>query len=249
MNSKPKPASAGSAPAPSFFNLNGYLSKSGKKLFLLALGAVACIALIHFTGLKQYLSNIHDLKDQLRALGIWGPVVFTSAVAMLVAVGAPRLIFCALGGLAFGFFYGLIWSQIGTLAGSYLTFVCARWGGKEWVSRKLAGVESGKLKNIIANPSVFSVFLAMQIPVGGFFINLFLGVTSVGTGTFLVGSMLGFLPEAVVVTLIGSGLGKETTSRALLQVIVAIVCAAIVLGAALLRKRSRLESSKFKVQS
>jgi uncharacterized membrane protein YdjX (TVP38/TMEM64 family) len=248
MNSRPKPSSDQSAQAPSLLSLNGYLSKSGRKLLFLALGAVGCIALVHFTGLKQYLGNVHDLKDQLRALGVWGPVVFTTAVAVLVAVGVPRLLFCALGGLAFGFFYGLIWSQVGTLAGSYLTFVCARWGGKEWVSRKLAGFENSRLKNIVANPTVFSVFLARQIPVGGFFINLFLGVTSVGTGTFLVGSMLGFLPEAVIVTLIGSGLGKEATSRALLQVIVAIVCAAVVLGAAFLRKRSRLESSKLKVK-
>lgn len=206
----------------------------------LALGAVACIALVHFTGLRQYLGNVHELKDQLRALGAWGPVVFTTAVAVLVAVGVPRLLFCALGGLAFGFFYGLIWSQLGTLAGSYLTFICARWGGGEWVSRKLAGFENSRLKNIVASPTVFSVFLARQVPVGGFFINLFLGVTSVGTGTFLVGSMLGFLPEAVIVTLIGSGLGKETTFRAFFHIIIAAACAAAVLGAAFIRKRSRI---------
>jgi len=239
MNSKTKPSGSGSSPARSLLNLNGYISKSGKKLFFLAAIAVASIILIHFTGLKQHLNNIHELKDQLRALGIWGPAVFTLAVALLVAVGAPRLVFCALGGLAFGFFYGLLWSQLGTLAGSYLTFICAKWGGKEWVSKKLSGIESHKFKNLIANPSVFSVFMIRQIPVGGFFINLFLGVTSVSTGTFLLGSFLGFLPEAVIVTLIGSGLGKDSASRALLHISMALIFAALILSAALIRKRSR----------
>ncbi len=243
MHPNPKTAGSDPSPAPSLWNLNGYISQSGKKLFLLAALAVASIVLIHFTGLKQYLSNIHDLKDQLRALGIWGPAVFTLAVALLVAVGAPRLIFCALGGLAFGFFHGLLWSQIGTLAGSYLTFISARWGGKDWVSGKLSGIENRMLKNLIARPSVFSVFLVRQIPVGGFFINLFLGVTSVGTGTFLLGSILGFLPEAVIVTLIGSGLGKDSTSKALLHISIAVICAALLLFLALIRKRSRERSA------
>ncbi|MFW6428457.1 MAG: TVP38/TMEM64 family protein [Desulfosalsimonas sp.] len=216
-----------------------YWSRAGRKLVVLAVFAVFCVLLLHFTGLKEYLRDIHYLKDQLRLLGVWGPLVFIAASAALVALGAPRLVFCTLGGLAFGFVQGLIWSQIGTLLGSYLTFCFSRWGGRDWARAWLAKKESKKLKNLMQNPSAFSVFFLRQLPVGGFFINLLLGLTPVRTGPFLLGSLLGFLPEAVVVTLIGSGLGKDSASRAGLQILVALVCAGIVLSVSLLRRKMK----------
>ncbi len=233
------------------FSPNGvekYISRAGLKLFILAAVAAASLLFIHFTGIKEYLGNIHKIKEQLDNFGIWAPLMFAAVVAPLVALGAPRLLFCALGGMAFGFLQGLIWSQVGTLLGAYLTFVFARWGGRQWVGQKIAGLESKTLKKLIDNPSVLSVFLIRQVPVGGFFINLFLGVTSISTGTFLLGSLLGFLPEAVVVTLIGSGLGKESAFDALFQVLIAVVCAALILGIALWKKRhgKRCNAEAFK---
>ncbi|MFP4212733.1 MAG: TVP38/TMEM64 family protein [Desulfohalobiaceae bacterium] len=219
--------------------LGAYWSRAGRKLLVLAGFAALCLILIHLTGLKDYLQDIQQIKDQLRQLGAWGPGVFTAASAALVALGAPRLIFCALGGLAFGFVEGLIWSQIGTLLGSYLTFCFARWGGREWAQAKLAQMPGGRLQQFLDNPSLLGVFFLRQLPVGGLFINLFLGLTRVGTAAFLLGSLLGFLPEAVVVTLIGSGLGKDSISRAGLQILVALACAGIVLLSSLLRRKLR----------
>lgn len=218
--------------------LDKYASRAGLKMLLLACIAAACLALIHFTGLKDYLTNIHALKNQLGLLGIWAPVVFTASVALLVALGAPRLLFCALGGMAFGFVQGLIWSQLGTIIGAFLTFSFARWGGRPWVSRKIAAFDNQTIRKLVHRPSVLSVFLIRQIPVGGFFINLFLGVTSITSTTFLIGSFLGFLPEAVVVTLIGSGLGKHSTAQGVIQIGIAVACAALVLFFALWQKKA-----------
>jgi uncharacterized membrane protein YdjX (TVP38/TMEM64 family) len=229
-----EPAPAEAAPVS-----EAYWSRAGRKLLVLAAFAVFCLVLLHFTGLKEYLRNVHQLKEQLRLLGLWGPAVFCAASAALVALGAPRLVFCALGGLAFGFVQGLIWSQLGTLLGSYLTFCFARWGGRDWAQAKLARMEAKRFKSLLKNPSALSVFFIRQLPVGGLFINLFLGLTRVGTGPFLLGSFLGFLPEAVVVTLIGSGLGKDSVSRAWLQILVALACAVLVLSVSLLRKKKQ----------
>lgn len=237
MSLDPRTDSTDSPPPEAEPGTNGYWSRAGRKLIALAGFAVFCLVLLHFTGLKEYLQDVHQLKAQLKLLGLWAPVVFCAASAALVALGAPRLLFCALGGLAFGFVQGLIWSQIGTLLGSYLTFCFAKWGGRDWAQVKLARIESKRFKSLMQNPSALSVFFLRQLPVGGFFINLFLGLTSVGTGAFLLGSLLGFLPEAVVVTLLGSGLGKDSACKAGLQILVALACAGIVLSVSLLRRK------------
>ena len=60
-------------------------------------------------------------------LGVLG---FVGATAVLMLVGIPRLAFCFLGGVLFGFAEGLAWSLVGTLLGAYGVFMIARWGGR-----------------------------------------------------------------------------------------------------------------------
>ncbi len=215
---------------------NGHLTRAGKKLLILSLIAVVCMLIIHLTGLREHLANVHELKARLRLMGLWAPLVFTLSVTLLVAAGTPRLILSALGGFAFGFTQGFVWSMLGSLLGSYLTFLLAKWGGRDWVEARLRAVESDRIRNLIENPTILSVFLIRQVPVTVFLNNLLLGVTSVGTWTFLAGSALGFLPGALVVTLIGSGLSKDSASTALLQITIALVCAALILAIALMKK-------------
>lgn len=194
---------------------------SERKFLVMALVVAACITLVHVLDLKHYVTNVQDWKGRLDNLGYFASFVFGLACTALIAMGVPRLLFCAVAGMLFGFWEGFIIGQLSALLGSYATFVFARWGGREWVTRRIENRRH--LRELLRHPSAFTVFLARQLPIAGIIPNLVLGVTPVRHRTFLWGSFLGYLPSSAMVALIGSGLGKQSLGQAMWQVTLAML--------------------------
>ncbi len=192
--------------------------KTGMVVLFLALFVV----LLNLTSAGEYL-NVEELQTVVSDTGAWAPLVFFGLAATLIFVGAPRLIFCTLGGALFGFVEGFALSQMATLLGSLGPFLFAKWSAREWVTAKLSSFKIAR--EHLQNPSVMDVFLLRHIPIWGVFINLLLGSNNVRLRTFLIGSFFGFLPQGVVFTLIGSGIGEEST----LMVVSRVWCAILVL--------------------
>lgn len=186
--------------------------------------AAAITAILRLTPLGQWLTDFHRLRFLLDEGDVWAELVFLPLVALLVAVGTPRLIFYCLAGLTFGFWKGLLLAQIGTLAGAYATYLSVRWAGRGWVSAWLARYPSAR-KVLTIRPSVWPVLMTRQVPLAGLVINIALGLSPVGSVSFLIGSFLGFLPLGVVVTLVGSGLVEDQAWESAVQLLMAALVA------------------------
>jgi uncharacterized membrane protein YdjX (TVP38/TMEM64 family) len=184
--------------------------------------AAAITALVRLTPLGEFLMDFHRWRILFDQGDLWAEVLFLPITAMLVAAGAPRLVFYCLGGVTFGFWKGLLLAQVGTLAGAYATYLCVRWGGRAWVNDWFSRRPSVQ-KVLAIQPSVWSVLMVRQLPVGGVVINVGLGLSPVRTMAFLAGSFLGFLPQGIAVTLVGSGLVEDHAWEAVAQLAVAAV--------------------------
>jgi uncharacterized membrane protein YdjX (TVP38/TMEM64 family) len=194
----------------------------------------AALALVYLSPLRGALRHVQDLRASLDRFGALGPLVYMAGVWLLVAAGTPRLLFCPVGGLAFGFAYGLLWTQAATLAGCYTTFLFVRWGGRAFVLRRWP--QTMRLGLLRAPPPALAVFTIRQLPVTGVIINVLLGVSAVRHRDFLLGTALGLLPQAVPATLLGSSaLLASRWAQGLLLVSVPVLVA---LGL-LLRRRAR----------
>jgi len=130
-------------------------------------------------------------------------------VFVLVAAGMPRLLFCPVGGLAFGFWYGLLWTQVATLAGYYVLFLFVRWGGQDFVLRHWPRVGQLK-KRFLGHSAALMVFTVRQLPISGLIINFLLGLSPIRHSHFLIGTAFGILPAAIPFTLVASGMFKLT---------------------------------------
>ncbi|MGX2041940.1 TVP38/TMEM64 family protein [Methylocaldum sp. MU1018] len=194
---------------------------------VLALGGA-----FYFTPLKNWLAQGMMLKDELAGYGLAAPLVFTAAGAVLTAVGAPRLILCSLGGLAFGFAWGLFWSQLATVLGSFATFLLIRRFGVGDRLKRLRQFD--RLTGPIERNGILAVVLVRQLPLNGFYNNVLLGMTRVGHLDFLVGSFIGFLPMGITACLIGAGLFQADLSKSVEYVALTLV-SSITLGYALKR--------------
>lgn len=202
--------------------------RSEQKLLVMALVVIACIALVHFTPLQK-LTNDQAWKLYIQHLGIWASTIFFLVSTSLIAVGIPRMFLCGLAGVLFGFETGFIVGQMSALLGSYATFVFARWGGREWVMKRIEN--SRRLRDLLKKPSTFTIFLVRQLPIAGVVPNLILGLTPVKHRYFLLGSFLGYLPSSALVAAIGSSLGKGFSRETLAHSIGQITLAMLALGA------------------
>lgn len=200
-----------------------------KPLVMLILVAAA-FALVYFTPTRGYLGNIQVIKYWLLSLGWVGPAVWMGIVFALVAAGIPRLLFCPIGGLAFGFWHGLLWTQLATLAGYYALFLFVRWGGQDFVLRHWPRMR--RLKGRFhGHSAALLVFAVRQLPISGLVINFLLGLSPIRHRHFLLGTAFGILPEAVPFTLVASGVLKLTDQNTPLYIAAAIGFLLFVCGA------------------
>ena len=180
---------------------------SRKLLVLLALGAILFLA-IHTTSLGEQLRNWDSLTALFKAGGFRAELSFVAISALLMMIGTPRLLFWGVAGFAFGFWEGLLWSSCGSLLGSYIGFRGARWGGRAWLIGRFG--KNRFFSRIVAiEPTIASVILIRLLPVSNAIANVGLALGKVSTRSFLVGSLIGFLPQGVVALIIGSGMADD----------------------------------------
>ena len=191
----------------------------------------AAFALVYFTPVRESLDNIESVKAWLLSLGWVGPAIWIAIVFALVASGVPRLLFCPVGGLAFGFWRGLLWTQMATLAGYYVLFLFVRWGGRDLVLRRWPRV--GRLRqHVQGHSATLLVFALRQLPISGLIINFLLGLSPIRHRHYLLGTAFGILPEAIPFTLVASGTFKLNGQNTPVYIFTAVgmlllVCAAL----------------------
>jgi uncharacterized membrane protein YdjX (TVP38/TMEM64 family) len=98
------------------------------------------------------------------------------------------------------------------LLGSTVVFLLTKMLGRSLFKQKV-----GPYLKIIENHSKTNGFLMVvlmrQLPLTCILINVLIGLTSISTGIFLLGSIVGLLPETIIFTLFGSSLQESFVLR------------------------------------
>lgn len=173
-----------------------------KALLLLGLALLGALA-YHATPLKDWLGPAGQASQWVRQAGVAGAVVFVAAMSGLILLGVPRLFFCPVAGALYGFWIGLLLSILGTMASYYAAFRVVRGRRSEtWREARLPA----RLAFLKRNPGLPGVILARLVPVPGMVATLALALSGVPLRTYLLGSLVGLIPEAAPLVLLGSGL-------------------------------------------
>ncbi len=188
--------------------------RAALKILLQVLLLAGSIFIIYLPPVRDQLGRIHEISDYLIGLGWVGPLIFIPAVAVLVAVGVPRLLLCPIGGLAFGFWKGLLITQLATVIGFYGTFLFVRWSGRDMILRKFPRLK--RYTEFSRRRGIITVLLIRQLPITGFYINLMLGLLPLSHADFLLGTIIGILPEAIPATLAGSSALQISSNKSIL---------------------------------
>ncbi len=209
-----------------------------RKDLLFILIFVGIIFAAYLSPLKQYMDKAPEICEQIKATGGMAPAIFILGVCVLVCVGVPRLLLCPLGGMAFGFFFGLMYCVIGTLMAYYTVFLFVRWGGRGFILRH--SQKLNRFTKILDHGGIPAVILVRQMPVHGMILNLMLGLSPVKHRDFLLGTAIGLFPEAIPFTLIGKGVKQGSLGKIMIYIVVAMLVLVILwLGVKLWSRRGK----------
>ena len=209
-----------------------------RKDLLFILIFVGIIFAAYLSPLKQYMDKAPEICEQIKATGFMAPAIFILGVCILVCIGVPRLLLCPLGGMAFGFFFGLMYCVIGTLVAYYTVFLFVRWGGRGFILRH--SHKLNRFTKILDHGGIPAVILVRQMPVHGMVLNLMLGLSPVRHRDFLIGTAIGLFPEAIPFTLIGKGVKQGSLGKIMIYIVVAMLVLVILwLGVKLWSRRGK----------
>ncbi len=191
-------------------------NRETKRLLYLALVVAGMVAALHFTPLKQWLSDLQAWKQYVDQFGWKAHAGFVLASVVGIAIGVPRLLLALVADAMFGWVEGFGVAMLSGLLGSYVTFLTARRGASAKLLERIHA--SDQLRELLAKPSLLHIFFVRQLPVPALVPNVLLGLMKTPHRQFLLGTFLGYLPSNAIVASIGSAMGKEDATTALLRV-------------------------------
>ena len=208
---------------------------------MLAALLIAVLAVVHFSQLGEYLkvSNIDLLQQKLSAFGGLAPLIFLVGGALVITLGVPRAVVSILGGLVFGLLGGIMLALVAVLLGSSIIFLLTKWLGRPLFKQKIGGYLKA-IENHTKTDGFLMVIILRQLPLTSLLINMLIGLTSVSMGIFILGSIVGLLPEIIIFALFGSSLKESFILRVSIASTLWIV---LILAVRLFFQRSPLAQS------
>ena len=168
------------------------------------LRACVMVALLVGAGLVLRSSGAGLLRAVHPNLG--GTVLLVGVGGAMVAAGLPRQVLAFAGGYAFGAPAGAALSLAGQMLGCLLDYAAAR-GLAAGLVRRLLARPMGRRVNRLLSAHPFTATLTMRLlPVGSnLVLNVLAGAARLRPGAFFGATLLGYLPQTIVFSLLGSG--------------------------------------------
>ncbi len=193
-------------------NSNTNKLKKWSKLLILAAIAAAIFSIFQFTSLSLADFTPTNVKNFILQFGIWSPIVFITIYALRGAVLViPVGIMSFAGGLAFGKWFGTIYILIGATLGASLSFVIARYFGRQFIET-FSWLHKGKIKQFDEGieKNGFRMMLFMRLmPLFQYdAVNFGAGLSKIKFRDYVLATFIGMAPGGFINAMLGSSLEK-----------------------------------------
>jgi uncharacterized membrane protein YdjX (TVP38/TMEM64 family) len=175
------------------------LRRAALLVIIIGIGSVGALLL----PLREWSAQF---EAYIRSLGALGPLLFAFAYMVLTVVLFPASVLTLGAGTLFGLKMGFFTALLGANLGALCSFVLARSFLRERVVLWTAAhPKFCFLDEAIGKQGFKMVLLCRLSPIFPFILlNYFLGLTSVRTGAYVLGNLLGMIPANFVFVYIGA---------------------------------------------
>ena len=168
--------------------------------------------------------NLETMRDFILSFGSWAVVVFILLMAInTVTIMPPTIIMMVLSGILFGPFIGGLALWIGLLLGSVAAFLIARLLAQDFISARLGG-RVAKFNEQLKENGFSVVFVARIIGLPPYeLVNFASGLSKISFRDFLLATIFGSIPAAILFATTGSRLLNPDLTDPLLYALPAFV--------------------------
>jgi len=217
---------------------------------VVTLGLFATVALVFFFG-KTALGRQTEGEFEAWLNGFsdspWGLFAAIAVFTLASFIGAPQFVLIAACVVAFGSWWGFLYSWIATVVSAGVNFWVGRLAGAKAIER-FGGEAIGRVSGYVGRNAFYASFIIRNVPSAPFIVvNMAFGVSRASFWAFIAGCALGVLPKTALVAIFGKSFlamsrGGDWKAGALIAVI-GFGWLALMLGAREILKRRRAASS------
>jgi len=200
-------------------------------------GLLVMVILVLITWLLKDVLDQDWIDARVRANGVAGVLLFVLVCCLLGSIGLSRQVIAFLAGYAFGVGYGFVLSTLAVIAACMTTFYVSRFFLRSFMWRHFSE-RIRQVDNFIRDNTFMMALLIRLLPLGSnWMINIAAGVSSVRKYPFFFGSALGYIPQMLIFSLLGSGTRVDQFWQ--VAIAMALFVLAATLGVVLYRKVAR----------
>ncbi|HTY56769.1 MAG TPA: TVP38/TMEM64 family protein [Candidatus Binataceae bacterium] len=205
-------------------NPQGSNSLAGDALKLGIILAMVAIAGYLLWAHREWFDDPQLIKAEVLQLGIWGPIGFMLLFAIGPSLLVPGAVMTIAGGLAFGTWWGALYSIIGADVGALVAFALGRALGKGFVERLVPARFEHLLDKVARNG--FHIILYLRffpiIPYNA--LNLLAGASPITFRDYFWASMIGMIPGTILFAFLGNAMWHPTSPRFFVALVLIALC-------------------------
>lgn len=149
--------------------------------------------------------NQEWIDKHTRENGVTGIAKFLAVSVLVLSIGLPRQLVAFMGGYAFGFAEGVIYSTSAATLSCATVMAVSRYFARPIIIHHFEVRIRTLDRFLIRSPVLKSVIIRL-LPVGNNLLtNVFAGVSKIPKRSFILGSTIGYIPQMAVFALMGKG--------------------------------------------
>ena len=178
-------------------------------ILVILVGCTIYILAVH----REWFDDPRLLKREVISWGAWGPIVYVLLYAIGPSFLIPGAVMTIAAGLAFGMWWGALWSLVGANAGAIVAFGAGRFLGRSFVERTI-GIRLRQLLNRLERNGFYLTLYLRLVPVIPYnAFNLLAGASPIRFKDYLWASVIGMVPGTVLFALLGDSLWNPRSPR------------------------------------
>jgi uncharacterized membrane protein YdjX (TVP38/TMEM64 family) len=168
-------------------------------------GLLVILALVTVGYLLKGVLDQQWIDAQIRDQGVRGQLLFVVVCSLLGSIGLARQLIAFLGGYAFGVVWGFTLAMLAVVVACITTFTISRFLLRNFLLQRFS--ERIRRVDSFLQENTFTMALLIRLlPLGSnWMANVAAGVSGVRSLPFFLGSALGYVPQMLIFSLVGSG--------------------------------------------
>jgi uncharacterized membrane protein YdjX (TVP38/TMEM64 family) len=168
-------------------------------------GLLVIVALVVVGYLLKDVLDQQWVDTRIRDRGATGELLFVLICGLLGSIGLSRQVVAFLGGYAFGLTWGFTLAMLAVVAACIITFTVSRFLLRSFLLRHFSE-RFRQVDGFLQENTFMMALLIRLLPLGSnWMVNIAAGVSGVRSAPFFLGSALGYVPQMLIFSLVGSG--------------------------------------------